>query len=90
MSNGNEGEDDQREDRNEEEGIVEEVLPNAQLAVRLTDGRLIRAMVAREARPFLVKLGAGDAVDLTLFKYDPTRGSVLRKKKPLVGGRGSV
>ena len=47
-------------------------------------------MTAREARPFLVKLGPGDAVVLTLFKYDPTRGSVLRKKKPLVGGRGSV
>ena len=74
----------------EREGIVEEMLPNAQFAVRLEDGALIRAMVARESRPFLVKLTPGDRVTLTLFKYDPTRGAIVRKDKPLGGGRGSA
>ncbi|MCC6645196.1 MAG: translation initiation factor IF-1 [Polyangiaceae bacterium] len=74
----------------EREGTVEEMLPNAQFAVRMRDGSLVRAMVARESRPFLVKLTPGDRVTLSLFKYDPTRGAILRRDKPLGGGRGSA
>lgn len=84
------GRTEQERTKEEEEGIVEEMLPNGQFAVRLTDGKLVRAMIARESRAFLVKLTPGDAVALTTFKYDPTRGSILRKLKPLAGGRGSA
>jgi translation initiation factor IF-1 len=61
------------------EGRVEKALPSAQYLVRLEDGRAVRAMVARESRAVVVKVQPGDRVELTLYPYDPTRGSILRK-----------
>jgi translation initiation factor IF-1 len=87
----NQGEEKRENEVGEElEGIVEEMLPNAQFAVRLKDGRVLRAMVARQVRAFIVKLTPGDAVTVTPYKYDPTRGTILKKMKPLSGGRGSA
>ena len=70
----------------EYEGRVEELLPNNQFAVRLSDRRLIRAMVSRGSRAFIVKLVPGDAVVVTLFPYDPTRGSITHKRESMIGG----
>lgn len=61
------------------EGRVEQALPSAQFQVRLDDGRSIRAMVARESRVVIVKVQPGDRVEVALYPYDPTRGSILRK-----------
>ena len=85
-----EGDEEKRKVDEEIEGIVEEMLPNAQFAVRTVDGRLLRAMVARASRAFVVKLTPGDAVVVATYRYDPTRGTILRKSKPLTGGRGSA
>jgi translation initiation factor IF-1 len=60
-------------------GKVEEVLPANQFLVRLTDGRALRVMVARKARPIIVKVTPGDRVAVEPYPYDPTRGTILRK-----------
>lgn len=67
-----------------------ELLPNDQYGVQLRDGRRVRAMVAREVRASFVKVVPGDLVTLKLFPYDPTRGAILERARPLHGGRGSA
>ncbi len=47
-------------------------------------------MVAREVRASFVKVVPGDLVTLKLFPYDPTRGAILERARPLHGGRGSA
>lgn len=85
-----EGDRTQKKSSEEIEGTVDELLPNDQYSVKLRDGRRVRAMIAREVRAFLVKIVPGDIVTLKLFPYDPTRGAILKKDRPLVGGRGST
>jgi translation initiation factor IF-1 len=47
--------------------------------VRLGDGRVVRAGVDAACRGTLVKLIAGDRVELRLVTRDPTRGQIVRK-----------
>jgi translation initiation factor IF-1 len=47
--------------------------------VRLGQGRVVRAGVDVAARGTLVKLIAGDRVELRLAARDPNRGQIVRK-----------
>jgi translation initiation factor IF-1 len=47
--------------------------------VRLGEGRLIRAGVDVNCRGTLVKLIAGDRVELRILARDPSRGQIVRK-----------
>lgn len=71
--------EDSKKPRAQTKGRVEEMLPQGQFLVRLADGRGIRAMVARESRPVVVKIIPGDKVVLELYPLDETRGVILRK-----------
>lgn len=73
------GDDEKKAPKPSFEGTVEEALPNLQFLVRLRDGRAIRAMVAKSARPLMVKVLPGDRVVVETFPFDPSRGSILRK-----------
>jgi translation initiation factor IF-1 len=47
--------------------------------VRLSEGRVVRAGVDVAARGTLVKLIAGDRVEVRIVARDPSRGQIVRK-----------
>jgi translation initiation factor IF-1 len=47
--------------------------------IRLAGGRALRAGVDIKARGVLVKLIAGDRVEVRLLARDPSRGQIVRK-----------
>ena len=60
-------------------GVIEEVLPRALYRVRLDEGRAIRVGVDVNSRGGIVKLIAGDRVQVRLAERDPSRGQIVRK-----------
>lgn len=58
------------------EGIIDEALPRGLYAVRLDDGRLVRATLSTEARRVMVKVLPGDRVMLEISAFDPSRGKI--------------
>jgi len=62
-----------------ETGIVEEALPSGMYRVRISDGRVLRVGVDAACRGTLVKLIAGDRVELRIATRDPSRGQIVRK-----------
>jgi translation initiation factor IF-1 len=60
--------------------MVQEVLPNAMYKVRLTEGRIVRAGVAPALRHAVVRLIAGDKVQVKLSSHDPSRGHIITKR----------
>ena len=59
---------------------MQEVLPRAMYWVRLDDGRRVRVGLSTSARRSVVRLIAGDRVEVRLSAYDPTRGQIVRKR----------
>jgi translation initiation factor IF-1 len=47
--------------------------------VRVNDGRVLRVGVDAACRATLVKLIAGDRVELRIAARDPSRGQIVRK-----------
>jgi translation initiation factor IF-1 len=62
-----------------ETGVVEEVLPSGMHRVRLRDGRALRVGIDVQCRGTLVKLIAGDRVEIRTLERDPSRGQIVRK-----------
>jgi translation initiation factor IF-1 len=58
---------------------VEEALPSGMYRVRINDGRVLRVGVDVACRGTLVKLIAGDRVELRIAARDPNRGQIVRK-----------
>ena len=58
------------------EGIIDEALPRGLFAVRLEDGRLVRATLSTEAKRVMVKLLPGERVMLEVSAFDPSRGRI--------------
>ncbi len=63
----------------EVEGTVEEIIPRALYAVRLEDGRLIRATLSTAAKRVTVKVLPGDRVLLEVSDFDTSRGRIKAK-----------
>ena len=61
---------------NELEGIIDEALPRGLYAVRLDDGRLIRATLSTAAKRVMVKVLPGDRVSVEISAFDPSRGRI--------------
>lgn len=61
---------------NELEGIIDEALPRGLYAVRLDDGRLIRATLSTAAKRVMVKVLPGDRVSVEVSAFDPSRGRI--------------
>jgi len=60
----------------EMEGTVQEVLPNTQFRVRLTNGADVLAYAGGKMRKHRIRILAGDRVNLEMSPYDVTRGRI--------------
>ena len=60
----------------EMEGTVQEVLPNTQFRVRLTNGADVLAYAAGKMRQRRIRIIAGDRVNMEMSPYDVTRGRI--------------
>jgi len=60
----------------EMEGTVNEVLPNTQFRVRLTNGAEVLAYAGGKMRQRRIRIIAGDRVSLEMSPYDVTRGRI--------------
>lgn len=60
----------------EMEGTVQEVLPNTQFRVRLTNGADVLAYAGGKLRQRRIRVIAGDRVSLEMSPYDVTRGRI--------------
>ncbi len=65
----------------EVEGIVEEVLPNANFKVRLENGHMVLAHISGKLRQNYIKILQGDRVTLELSPYDLDRGRITWRAK---------
>ena len=80
-----------KEELIEMEGVVEEVLPNTQFRVRLTNGADVLAYAGGKMRKLRIRVIAGDRVSLEISPYDVTRGRIsyrhLDKPAPMPAKR---
>lgn len=60
----------------EMEGTVQEVLPNTNFRVLLTNGAQVLAYAGGKMRQRRIRIIAGDRVTLELSPYDVTRGRI--------------
>ena len=60
----------------EMEGTVQEVLPNTQFRVRLTNGVDVLAYAGGKMRQRRIRIIAGDRVSLEMSPYDVSRGRI--------------
>ena len=60
----------------EMEGTVEEVLPNTQFRVKLSNGAAVLAYAGGKMRKHRIRILAGDRVNLEMSPYDVTRGRI--------------
>ena len=65
-----------KEEMIEMEGTVDEVLPNTQFRVRLTNGAEVLAYAGGKMRMRRIRIIAGDRVSLEMSPYDITRGRI--------------
>ncbi len=70
-----------KEDMIEVEGIVEEVLPNANFKVKLGNGHIVLAHISGKLRQNYIKILQGDRVTLELSPYDLERGRITWRSK---------
>ena len=70
-----------REDNIEAEGIVTEVLRNANFKVRLSNGHIITATISGKLRMNYIRILAGDTVKLEMSPYDLTKGRITWRGK---------
>jgi len=65
-----------KEEMLELEGVVEEVLPNTQFRVALTNGANVLAYAGGKVRKNRIRILAGDRVTLEMSPYDLTKGRI--------------
>jgi len=58
------------------EGTVQEILPNTQFRVELTNGASVLAYAGGKMRQRRIRIIAGDRVSLEMSPYDVTRGRI--------------
>ncbi|WEG35819.1 translation initiation factor IF-1 [Amygdalobacter indicium] len=65
----------------EVEGVVEEVLPNAEFKVKLPNDHVVLAHVSGRLRQNYIKILKGDKVKMELSPYDLDRGRITWRDK---------
>jgi translation initiation factor IF-1 len=65
-----------KEEMIEMEGTVEEVLPNTQFRVQLSNGANVLAYAGGKMRQRRIRILAGDRVSLEMSPYDVSRGRI--------------
>ena len=75
-----------KEEMLEMEGVVQEVLPNTQFRVELTNGASVLAYAGGKVVRHRIRILAGDKVSLDLSPYDLSKGRItfrhLDSKRP--------
>ena len=62
-----------------EQATVTEVLPRGMYLVALDSGRRLRVGLPSSSKHGLVRIIAGDRVEVRLAQNDPNRGQILKK-----------
>ncbi|MEY3084010.1 MAG: hypothetical protein RL037_190 [Bacteroidota bacterium] len=65
----------------EQDGVIEEALPNAMFKVRLENAHVITAHISGKMRMFYIKILPGDRVKLEMSPYDLTKGRITFRYK---------
>lgn len=65
----------------EVEGVVEEVLPNAEFKVKLPNEHIVLAHISGRLRQNYIKILKGDHVKMELSPYDLNRGRITWRDK---------
>ncbi len=65
----------------EVEGVVTEVLPNANFRVELENGHEILAYLSGKMRKFYIRVLEGDRVKYEMSPYDLSRGRITYRYK---------
>ena len=70
-----------KEEMLEMEGVVQEVLPNTQFRVELTNGASVLAYAGGKVVRHRIRILAGDRVSPEMSPYDLTRGRISFRHK---------
>jgi translation initiation factor IF-1 len=70
-----------KEELLEMEGVVEEVLPNTQFRVTLSNGATVLAYASGKVRKHRIRILAGDKVTLEISPYDLTKARINFRHK---------
>ena len=65
----------------EQDGVIEEALPNAMFKVRLDNGHVITAHISGKMRMHYIKILPGDKVKVEMSPYDLTKGRIVFRYK---------
>jgi translation initiation factor IF-1 len=65
----------------EQDGVIDEALPNAMFKVRLENGHIITAHISGKMRMFYIKILPGDRVKVEMSPYDLTKGRISFRYK---------
>ncbi len=65
----------------EQDGIIEEALPNATFRVKLENGHTILAHISGKMRMYYIKILPGDKVKVEMSPYDLTKGRITFRYK---------
>ncbi len=70
-----------KSDNIEAEGVVVEVLPNAQFKVKLANGYIVTTYLSGKLRMNYIKILEGDKVKIEMSPYDLTKGRITWRSK---------
>jgi translation initiation factor IF-1 len=65
----------------EQDGIIEEALPNATFRVKLENEHVILAHISGKMRMYYIKILPGDKVKVEMSPYDLTKGRITFRYK---------
>lgn len=65
----------------EQDGIIEESLPNATFRVKLENDHTILAHISGKMRMYYIKILPGDKVKVEMSPYDLTKGRITFRYK---------
>jgi translation initiation factor IF-1 len=65
----------------EQDGIIEEALPNAIFRVKLENDHVILAHISGKMRMYYIKILPGDKVKVEMSPYDLTKGRITFRYK---------
>ena len=65
----------------EQDGIIEEALPNATFRVKLENDHTILAQISGKMRMYYIKILPGDKVKVEMSPYDLTKGRITFRYK---------
>ena len=65
----------------EQDGIIEEALPNAMFRVKLENEHVITAHISGKMRMYYIKILPGDKVKVEMSPYDLTKGRITFRYK---------